>query len=284
MEKHPKFTFIDLFSGIGGFHHGLLQCGGRCVMASDIDPVTVESYTRNFGIVPRGDVCEIISEDIPDFDVLCGGFPCQPFSNIGQKGGLEDSRGTLIFQVARILRDKRPKAFILENVKGLMTINKGTIFSRMLEELTSSGYTVYHMILEAKDYGVPQIRKRLFIIGFRDDLDVDFSFPEPTGCALKLSDILKGKTEREYGFTVRVGGRHSGIDNKFNWDCYTVDGSIHYITPEECLQLQGFPSSHYLAGNSADKYRQIGNSVPTTIVRELGKALVSTGVFDPQPP
>lgn len=249
-------------------------------MASDIDPVTVESYSKNFRIVPRGDICEIRSEDIPDFDLLCGGFPCQPFSNIGQKGGLDDSRGTLIFQVTRILRDKRPKAFILENVKGLVTISKGTVFLKMLEELTSSGYKVYHKILEAKDYGVPQIRKRLFIVGIRDDLDIDFSFPHPVGCNVKLSDIMKGETEREYGFTVRVGGRHSGISNKFNWDCYTVDGSVRYITPEECLQLQGFPPDHYLAGNSADRYRQVGNSVPTTVVRELGKALVSSGVFD----
>lgn len=115
----PEFTFVDLFSGIGGFHYGLSQCGGKCVMASDIDPVTVESYSKNFGIVPRGDIYEIPSEEIPDFDMLCAGFPCQPFSNVGQKGGLEDSRGQLIFQIIRILRDKQPKAFILENVKGL---------------------------------------------------------------------------------------------------------------------------------------------------------------------
>ena len=274
------FTFIGLFSGIGGCHYGLSQCGGRCVMACDIDPVTVESYSRNFGIVPRGDIYEIPSDEIPDFDVLCAGFPCQPFSNVGQKGGLEDERGQLIFQVVRILRDKHPKAFILENVKGLQTMQKGKILELMLQELRSSGYDVFHSILEAKDYGVPQIRKRLFIVGIRSDLGIRFEFPQKIECEKTLSEIMGGKTEREYGFTVRVGGRHSGINNRFNWDCYMVDGEPRYITPEECLQLQGFPADHYLAGSSSDKYRQVGNSVPTTIIREIGKSLVSTGIFN----
>ncbi len=275
-----RFTFIDLFSGIGGFHYGLAQCGGECLMASDIDPVTVESYSKNFGLVPRGDIYGIPSEEIPDFDVLCAGFPCQPFSNVGQKGGLEDARGQLIYQVVRILRDKQPKAFILENVKGLQSIEKGRILDMILNELNASGYEVYHDVLEAKDYGVPQIRKRLFIVGLRSDLKARFEFPPKIACEKTLSEIMGGETEREYGFTVRVGGRHSGINNKFNWDCYMVDGAPRYITPEECLQLQGFPADHFLAGSTSDKYRQVGNSVPTTVIREIGKSLVSTGIFN----
>ena len=249
-------------------------------MACDIDPITAESYSKNFGITPRGDIYDIPSKEIPDFDVLCAGFPCQPFSNVGQKGGLEDARGQLIFQVIRILKDKQPKAFILENVKGLQTIQRGRILNMMLDELRSAGYDVSFEVLEAKDYGVPQIRKRLFMVGTRSDLGITFEFPPKIGCDLSLSDIMSGKTDRKYGFTVRVGGRHSGINNRFNWDCYMVDGEQRYITPEECLQLQGLPADHYLAGSTSDKYRQVGNSVPTTVVREIGRSLIDTGIFN----
>ena len=273
------FTFVDLFSGIGGFHYGLSQCGGKCVMACDIDPIASESYRLNFGLNPRGDIYDIQSEEIPDFDVLCGGFPCQPFSNIGQKGGLDDPRGTLIFQVVRILKDKQPRTFILENVKGLQTMDNGRILRAMLTELESAGYVVKSSVLEAKDFGVPQIRKRLFIVGVRKDIETQFNFPSPTGCNVTLSQIMGGEVEREYGFTVRVGGRHSGIDNKFNWDCYLVDGKPRYITPEECLQLQGFPADHHLAGNKSERYRQVGNAVPTTVIREIGKALIDSKII-----
>ena len=162
----------------------------------------------------------------------------------------------------------------------MQTIQKGKVLELILHELTLSGYRAYHSILEAKDYGVPQIRKRLFIVGIRSDLDCDYNFPPKIDCEKTLSDILGGVTERDYGYTVRVGGRHSGIDNRFNWDCYMVNGAPKYITPEECLQLQGFPADHYLAGSTSDKYRQVGNSVPTTVVREIGKSLISTGIFN----
>jgi len=246
-------------------------------MACDIDPITRESYSRNFDIIPKGDVFKIDSDEIPEFDVLCAGFPCQPFSNIGQKGGLDDPRGTLIYQIVRILKDKRPKAFILENVKGLSSMGKGEILTKMLSELTSAGYSIKHKVLEAKDYGVPQIRKRLFIVGIRIDIGAIFEFPEPTGCELTLSDIMKGYAERKNAFTLRVGGRHSGINNRFNWDCYIINGKPRYITVEECLQLQGFPPTHFLAGNSSDRFRQVGNSVPTTVVREIGRSLLKSG-------
>ena len=246
-------------------------------MACDIDPVTRESYSKNFGIVPKGDIFEISSGEIPEFDILCAGFPCQPFSNIGQKRGLDDPRGTLIYQIVRILKDKKPRAFIFENVKGLSSMAGGEILERMLSELTSAGYSVKYKILAAKDYGVPQIRKRLFIVGTRNDLDAAFEFPEPTGSDITLSDIMKGNAERQYSFTLRVGGRHSGINNRFNWDCYMVDGKPRYITIEECLQLQGFPSTHFLSGNTSDRFRQVGNSVQTTVIREIGRSLLKSG-------
>lgn len=273
------FKFIDLFSGIGGFHYGLAQCGGQCVMASEIEPTAIETYTRNFGLEPRGDVANIEIEDIPEFDLLCAGFPCQSFSNVGNRKGLADPRGALIFQVVRILKGCQPKAFLLENVKGLLSHDKGKTIQTIIDELQGCGYKVQYSILEAKDYGVPQMRKRVFIVGVRNDLNIPFSFPPPTGCEVSLGSILGGKTEREYAFTVRIGGRHSGIDNAFNWDCYMVNGRPKFITPQECLQLQGFPKDFYLAGNKDMQYKQVGNAVPTVVVRAIGKRLVELGII-----
>lgn len=275
-----KFTFVDLFSGIGGFHLGLSSTGGRCSMACDIDTRANESYRVNFGMIPKGDVRELSSECIPHFDVLCAGFPCQSFSNIGPNGGLKDPRGALIYQVFRILEDKQPKAFILENVKGLANHDKGKTLSYIVSRLNKAGYTVHYDILEAKDFDLPQIRKRLFIVGTHKDFGASFKFPEPLTPTLKLSDVLNGKTERDYAYTIRVGGRRSGINNRFNWDCYIVEDEPRYITVEECLQLQGFPRDFFLAGNTDQKLKQVGNSVPTTIVGHIGRRLIKTGIFD----
>jgi len=273
MEK-TNFKFIDLFSGIGGFHYGLAQLGGECVMASDIDAVACKTYEQNYGISPRGDIHKIKSGDIPDFDILCGGFPCQAFSVIGSQGGFNDPRGQLIFEVFRILKDKQPKAFILENVKGLLHHDCGGTAKFIFDELDKCGYDVSHKVLEAKDYGLPQIRKRLFIVGTRKDLKINFRFPESIGCQVLLGDILGGKTNRDYAFTIRIGGRNSGIDNKYNWDSYYVDGKVHTITPEECLQVQGFPKDFKLVGNKDQQYKQVGNSVPTTVVQAIGRELL----------
>lgn len=274
-----EFRFIDLFSGIGGFHYGLSKCGGKCVMASEIDKTAIETYTKNFNIKPLGDVSKISIEDIVDFDLLCAGFPCQSFSNAGRKGGLDDPRGALIYQVIRILNGCQPRAFLLENVKGLLSNDKGRTFKTIEANLAACGYKVYHKVLEAKDFGVPQIRKRVFIVGVRNDINIEFIYPEPTECSKKLSDVMHGKTEREYAFTIRIGGRHSGINNKFNWDCYMVDGESRYITVEECLELQGFPRDFYLAGNSSMKFKQIGNAVPTVVVEAIGSRLTELGII-----
>ena len=273
------FKFIDLFSGIGGFHQGASWAGGKCVMASDIDKVANQTYKENYGIEPKGDIYEIEGKDIPDFDLLCAGFPCQAFSQVGQRKGLEDERGILIFQVLRILKEKQPKAFILENVKGLLSIQGGEIYKMIVEKLENEGYKVYTKVLEAKDYGTPQLRKRLFFVGIRKDFDVEFTFPEPVPLKYTFSDIMGGKTEREYSFTIRIGGRRSGINNRFNWDAYRVDGEVRYITPEECLLLHGFPKGFKLCGNEGQRYHQVGNSVSCCIVNELVKRLQDLGVL-----
>lgn len=273
------FKFIDLFSGIGGFHQGASWAGGKCVLASDIDKIANQTYKENYGIEPKGDIYEIKGEDIPDFDLLCAGFPCQAFSQVGQRKGLDDERGILIFQVIRILNEKQPKAFILENVKGLLSIQGGEIYKMIVEKLEDEGYKVYTKVLEAKDYGTPQLRKRLFFVGIRKDFDVEFTFPEPVPLKYTFSEIMGGKTEREYSFTIRIGGRRSGINNRFNWDAYRVDGKVRYITPEECLLLHGFPKGFKLCGNEGQRYHQVGNSVSCCIVNELVKRLQDLGVL-----
>lgn len=269
-----QFTFIDLFSGIGGFHLGCSASGGKCLLASDINKIANQTYYENYNIEPCGDICEIDSSDIPDFDLLCAGFPCQSFSQVGQRKGLYDERGQLIFEVFRILKDKQPKAFILENVKGLQSINGGETYQFILDELKNNGYNVKAKILEAKDYGTPQLRKRLFFVGVRKDIKLNFDFPKPMPLKYTFSQIMQGVTEREYSFTIRIGGRRSGINNRYNWDCYMVNGKPRFITPEECLMLQGFDRNFKLCGSESQKYAQVGNSVPVTIVNAIVNELI----------
>lgn len=269
-----KFSFIDLFSGIGGFHSGLSSLGGECVFASDILPVACETYYKNYGIRPHGDITKIPAKMIPDHDILCAGFPCQSFSNVGPKGGLNDPRGEMIYEIFRILKVKKPKAFILENVKGLQAHQQGKVLSYIIQTLEEIGYKVKYEILEAKDYGLPQIRKRIFIVGVKKNIKQEFIFPEPIKLKYTLSKVLGGKVDRDYGFTVRIGGRRSGINNRFNWDSYIVNGEVRIITPEQCLLLQGFKKSFKLAGNESQKYFQVGNSVPVSIINEIGRQLI----------
>jgi DNA (cytosine-5)-methyltransferase 1 len=270
----PKFSFIDLFSGIGGFHSGLAPLGGECLMASDILPIACETYFANYGIKPLGDITKIALKDIPKHDLLCGGFPCQTFSNVGNKKGFDDPRGEMIFEVFRILKGIKPKAFILENVKGLASHNHGKTLLFIIETLESLGYKVKYKVLEAKDYGLPQIRKRLFIVGVRKNIKKEFEFPEPIKLKYTLSHVMGGTVERDYGFTVRIGGRRSGINNRYNWDSYKVNGEVRYITPEECMLLQGFKKNFKLKGTESQKYFQVGNSVPVNVIHEIGKKLV----------
>lgn len=141
------------------------------------------------------------------------------------------------------------------------------------ENLKDTGYKVYTKVLEAKDYGTPQLRKRLFFVGIRQELNVDFQFPKPVPLKYTFAEAMDGETERDYSFTIRIGGRRSGINNRFNWDAYIVDGKVRYITPEECLLLHGFPKDFKLCGNQGQKFHQVGNSVSCCIINELVKQL-----------
>lgn len=171
-----KFKFIDLFAGIGGFRIALQNVGGECVFSSEIDSHACEMYKANFGVDPYCDITTLNPDDIPDFDVLCGGFPCQAFSICGkQKGFIDETRGTLFFDIIRILKKKRPKVFILENVKNLTTHDKGKTLTVMLDTLHELGYTVNYQVLNAKDFGLPQNRERIILVGNLRGVHFDFN-------------------------------------------------------------------------------------------------------------
>ncbi|MBR1843572.1 MAG: DNA (cytosine-5-)-methyltransferase, partial [Opitutales bacterium] len=194
--QNARFTFIDLFAGIGGMRLAFQSLGGKCVFGCEIDKRARKTYVANFGDVPAGDITKIDADAVPDHDILVGGFPCQAFSIAGKRGGFNDTRGTLFFDAARILKAKRPKAFFLENVKGLLNHDRGKTIAVILNVLRNDlGYVVPEpQIVNAKDFGVPQNRERVFIVGFRKDLDVkggDFFYPKPTDTTKTISDILE---------------------------------------------------------------------------------------------
>lgn len=185
------FTFIDLFAGIGGFRIGLERLGGKCVFSSEIDKHAVATYQSNFGEKPAGDITKIPAGEIPDHDVLCGGFPCQPFSVSGKQLGFEDARGTLFFEVMRLVAAKRPRAVFLENVANYARHRNGDTLRRTISMLEGEGYRTKYSILNASDYGVPQARKRLYIVGVREDvLSGEFEFPKALDRKVKLKDFL----------------------------------------------------------------------------------------------
>lgn len=191
-KNSNKLKFIDLFAGIGGFRVAGEYHDMECVFSSEIDKFASEVYKTNFGEYPSGDITEINAENIPDFDVLFAGFPCQPFSYAGQLQGFEDkTRGTLFFDIVRIIREKNPKMFLLENVKGLKSHNKGQTLSVILEQLSSLGYTYHWKVLNSLDYGVPQSRERWYCVGFKEN--VDFSFPEAEVNRVSIRDIIEEK-------------------------------------------------------------------------------------------
>lgn len=184
-----NYKFIDLFAGVGGFHLAFEKWGNECVFASEIEPHCQKVYEKNFGMKPSGDITKIEASDIPDFDILCAGFPCQPFSYAGRLEGFEDKvRGTLFFDILRILKEKKPKMFLLENVKGLKSHRKGETLETIITCLEKAGYTVYWKVLDSHDFGVPQKRERWYCVGF--DKNVPFSFPKGENNKTTLRDIV----------------------------------------------------------------------------------------------
>ncbi|MDR1691240.1 MAG: DNA cytosine methyltransferase [Rickettsiales bacterium] len=278
-----KITFIDLFAGIGGFHIAFHNSGAKCVFVSEWDKFARETYKLNFEkIEPNlfknglfvGDITKIDAKNIPDFDILTAGFPCQPFSQVGLRKGFNEARGTLFFDIARIIKEKHPKAFFIENVRGLKEHDNGNTFAtikRIVEK--DLGYSFFHKIVFASDFSVPQRRPRLFMVGFRDK-SIKFEFPKPIELKMTMDDIFGGKANKKIGYTLRVGGRRSDIFDRRNWDAYMVDKKIRRLTPKEGLMMQGFPKDFQFPVSENQAMKQLGNSVAVPAIQAVAEAII----------
>ena len=275
LEQLQQIRFIDLFAGIGGFHLALANQGAKCVFASEINENAVKTYLANHHIKPEemyGDITLVDPEDIPDHEILCAGFPCQPFSQAGQKKGFDDVRGTLFFNILKILEVKQPKAYFLENVRGLLKHDNGRTFSIIKEKLESLGYTFQSFIVKSSDYGLPQHRPRLFMIGFKDGV-TQIEEPEKKALKFTMSDVLGGNCEKDIGFTLRVGGRGSIYGDRRNWEFYKVDGEIKRITSQEGKLMQGFPQDFEFPVSEVEAMKQLGNSVSVDAIEAFYKKI-----------
>ncbi len=278
-----KYRFIDLFAGIGGFHLALHNLDIECVFASEWNEKARATYEKNFkNISPKlfdsgnfvGDITTIDKTSIPDFDILCAGFPCQPFSQAGFKLGFEDIRGTLFFDIAEIIRVKQPSAFFLENVRGLLKHDAGRTFKVIQNTLVQDlGYSLHYAIVKASDHGLPQHRPRLFMVGFKEK-DAIFDFPLHRALEFTMSDVMKGHVGRKIGFTLRVGGGRSPIDDRRNWDGYMVDGKLRRITPNEGKKMQGFPDDFEFPVSDSEALKQLGNSVAVNAIADWADSII----------
>ena len=280
-------TFIDLFAGIGGFHLAFHNLGAKCVFVSEWDKAARETYKKNFEkIEPElfapdtieqtfaGDITAVLPKSIPDFDIITGGFPCQPFSQAGLKKGFNETRGTLFFDIANIIKEKQPRAFFLENVRGLLTHDGGQTFATIRRVLTEElGYSFFYKVIKASDYGVPQHRPRLFMVGFKDKT-IDFEFPEPVKLTMTMDDVFDGKVNKTVGYTLRVGGRGSGIGDRRNWDTYLVDGEVRRLSPKEGLRMQGFPDDFEFPVSETQAMKQLGNSVAVPAIQATANEIM----------
>lgn len=299
--KNPKFTFIDLFAGIGGIRLGFEAAGGKCVFSSEFDEDACTTYKANFGEHPFGDITRIEAAKIPDFDVLLAGFPCQAFSIIGKKEGFKDeTRGTLFFEIERILKAKKPRAFMLENVRNLVAHDKGKTFKVIMSHLEALGYTIYAKVLNALDYGCMQKRERIIIVGFLDR--VLFTFPEKEINHKTLSDVLEQDVASKYYVKPEIReSRLKRLKDK-NYpkpyishenmagsitphpysSCLRAGASANYIlinderrpTEREMLRLQGFPDTYRIVLPYSKVKKQCGNSVAVPVIKAVAKQMI----------
>lgn len=311
------FSFIDLFAGIGGMRLGFERAGGHCVYSSEWNKYSQQTYFANFGEQPEGDITQVVATDIPDHDILLAGFPCQPFSiagvskknSLGRATGFADkTQGTLFFDVCRILKAKRPKAFLLENVKNLCSHDRGCTFKVILESLDELGYSVFYAVLDGQNY-VPQHRERIIIVGFdkyRYGEDTEFEFaltpsiPKPV-----MRDILEPEVADKYTLSDKLwaylqnyAAKHKAAGNGFGYGIAPLDGisrtmSARYykdgseiliaqegknprrLTPRECARLQGFPENFKIPVSDTQAYRQFGNSVVVPLIENVAKLVIN---------
>ena len=306
-----KLKVASLFCGCGGTDVGLLgnfdflgkhysTNNMEIVYANDIDDNACKIFEENFGIKPDNrDIREVASIDLPDFDILTGGFPCQSFSILAQNPkrlGVKDDRGKLFFEMCRILKDKQPKCFIAENVKGLLTANQRSAFPLILEEFKNSGYDVKYMILNSANYGVPQKRERVIIVGFRKDLNIDFVFPNQVitdeDLFEPLKKVIENTVDEKYYFSEKAvegmmkkrekmnKGRAQDIEKPCNTvgahlakvslnstDPVLFNGSRYRrFTPREVARIQSFPETFELIGTESAQYRALGNAIPPVMI------------------
>ena len=331
-----QFKFIDLFAGIGGIRLPFQELGGKCVFTSEWDKFAQKSYAANFGELPSGDITQVTAKEIDDHDVLLAGFPCQAFSQAGLKKGFCDTRGTMFFEIQRILAEKRPKAFLLENVKQLKGHDKGRTLKTIIEILTGKNdgeipdnvpmspdarealseklnYWVDFKVLRAGDFGAPQNRERIFIIGFNKDyfkkcdFDHIFEWPEPPMNPTRLGDILEDSKKLDSQFTIsdrmweshqRRKEKHKSKGNGFGYSLFNEDSpyantiSARYykdgseilikqnnknprkLTPREAARLQGFPESFKIPVSDTQAYKQFGNSVAVPVIKSISKNIL----------
>lgn len=312
--------FIDLFAGIGGFHLALASLGLECVFASEWDKYAQETYHANFGIRPAGDIRAIDAKAIPDFDWLCAGFPCQPFSiagvskknALGRKHDFEDEKqGNLFFEIIRIVKHHRPKVLFLENVKNLLSHDKGNTWRVIHGEISALNYEIFFQVIDGKDY-VPQHRQRIFIVAFDRTVypNIDFAFPKPPAQRLyDLHTALEKEVDSKYTLTRHLWNylyqrkiEQQDKGNGFGYglfdpatDLYTRTISARYykdgsevlikqahtdlprrLTPRECARLQGFPDSYKIVVSDTQAYKQFGNSVVVPAVQAVAKQILET--------
>ena len=303
------YTFIDLFAGIGGFHIALGSMGAQCVYASEWDSAAQQVYVNNFGILPDGDITKVDESLIPDHDILCAGFPCQAFSISGKQRGFNDSRGTLFFDVARIVRAKQPKVVFLENVKNFASHDGGRTLDVVRSTMIELGYSFHAKVLNAVDYGVPQKRERIYMVCFRNDINSDsFSFPQPFALTKHVEDFLLSDDETRDLVVTRDDIQYNGIvDNEYKPTSirlgivnkggqgeriystkgiaitfsaygggvfaktggYLVNGSPRKLHPRECARLMGYPDNFMIAARPTQAYKQFGNSVVVDVLQYI---------------
>lgn len=298
-----NFKIIDLFAGIGGIRLGFEEHGGEGVFSSEWDKHAQTTYQANFDEIPYGDITQINPEEIPTFDMLLGGFPCQPFSQAGLKRGFADTRGTLFFDVARIVEHHKPSVVFLENVKRFRTHDGGNTFNVVKSTLEDMGYEVHAKVLNAKNFGVPQNRERIYIIAFLGQ--TNFQFPEGTGKKTRLGDILEEIVDDKYTLSDQLWAGHQRRKKEhlekgygfgyslFDHDSeYTSTISARYykdgseilieqkgknprkLTPREAARLQGYPEDFVIPVSDTQAYKQFGNSVAVPVIRALAKEVV----------
>lgn len=298
-----NFTFIDLFAGIGGIRLGFESIGGNCVFSSEIDADACETYKVNFGEYPSGDITKIDAKNIPDFDLLLAGFPCQAFSIIGKREGFSNEvSGTLFFEIERILKEKKPRAFMLENVKNLVAHDDGNTFIIIKKHLEALGYSIYTKVLNALDFGVPQKRERIIIVGFLNDVAFSFPKPIPKKEHKTLSDILEIDVDKKY--YVRDNIRQSRLERLKNKEypkpyishenmgrsitphpyssALRAGASANYIlinderrpTEREMLRIQGFPDTYKVVGTYGKMKKQCGNSVAVPVIKAVAQHMI----------